>query len=95
MGNMGRPNAVLALTDDERDTLMRIVRRRTSSAAAVTRAKIVLKCDAGAENQHVAEELSVGQNMVCKWRKRFVEKRLEGLLDEPRVGRPRTVTDGR
>lgn len=94
MGKMGRPKAVLELTDNERDVLMRIARRRTGGAAAVMRAKIVLQCATGAENQHVAEELGIGQNMVCKWRKRFVEKRLEGLLDEPRVGRPRTVTDG-
>lgn len=93
MVNMGRPKAALELTDDERNTLTRVAGRRTSSAAAVMRARIVLKCASGVENQHVAEELGVGQNMVCKWRKRFVEKRLEGLLDEPRVGRPRTVTD--
>ena len=93
MGRMGRPKAVLELTDDERDALKRIARRRVGSAAAVMRARIVLKCATGAENQHVAEQLGVGQDTVCKWRKRFVEKRLEGLLDEPRVGRPRTVTD--
>ncbi len=52
-----------------------------------------MKCAAGAENQDVAEELGVSQNTVSKWRKRFVEKRLDGLLDEPRVGRPRSVTD--
>ena len=90
---MGRPKAVLELTDDERDVLKRIARRRSGSAAAVMRARIVLKCATGAENQSVAEELGVGQNMVCKWRKRFVGERLDGLLDEPRVGRPRTVTD--
>ncbi len=59
----------------------------------VLRAKIVLKCGTGIENQHVAEALGVGQKTVSKWRKRFVERRLDGLFDEPRVGRPRTVTD--
>ncbi len=90
---MGRPKAVLKLTDDERGVLQRLVRRRSGSAASAIRAKIVLRCATGAENQHVAEELGVSQAMVGKWRKRFVEQRLDGLLDEPRVGRPRTVTD--
>jgi len=83
----------LDLTDDERAALQRLARRRSISASMVLRAKIVLKCGTGIENQHVAEALGVGQKTVSKWRKRFVERRLDGLFDEPRVGRPRTVTD--
>ena len=90
---MGRPKTVLELTDDERSALVRITRRRTIGAAIVMRAKIVLKCATGAENQHVAEALAVNQNTVGKWRRRFIEKRLDGVFDEPRVGRPRSVTD--
>ena len=86
---MGRPKTVLELTDDERSALIRITRRRTISAAIVLRAKIVLKCATGAENQHVTEALSVSQNTVGKWRRRFIEKRLDGVVDEPRVGRHR------
>jgi len=90
---MGRPLVKFELTTDERAALQRLARRRSISASMVMRAKIVLKCATSMENQHVAEDLGVGQKMVCKWRKRFVERRLDGLFDEPRVGRPRTVTD--
>ena len=93
MSTMGRPKAKLELTGEEREALQRFARRRRTGAGIVMRAKIVLKCATGADNQDVAEELGVGQDMVGRWRKRFVEKRLDGLLDEPRVGRPRSVTD--
>ena len=90
---MGRPKAALELTQEERDTLRRLARRRSIGAATVLRAKIILRCAVGAENQEVAEELGVCQQTVGKWRRRFVDRRLDGLLDEPRVGRPRSVLD--
>ena len=90
---MGRPKAKLELTVEERDELRRFARRRCASAGLVMRAKIVLKSATGIDNQDVAEELGVSEDMVGKWRKRFVEMRLDGLLDEPRVGRPRSITD--
>jgi transposase len=90
---MGRPKAKLELTVEERAVLCRFARRRRAGAGLMMRAKIVLKCATGIDNQDVAEELGVSQDMVGKWRKRFVEKRLDGLLDAPRVGRPRSVTD--
>ena len=93
MSTMGRPKTKLELTDDEREELGRLARRRTAGSATVLRARIVLRCATGAENQHVAEHLGISQQTVGKWRRRFVQDRLGGLLDEPRVGRPRTVTD--
>ena len=93
MITMGRPKAELKLSDDERGALQRFTRRRLSSNALALRSKIVLRCATGATNLDVAEELGVTKATVGKWRKRFVERRLDGLLDEPRVGRPRTVTD--
>lgn len=93
MAKMGRPKAVLTLTDDERKTLEGFVRRRKTHAALSQRAKIVLRCADGVDNVDVAEELGVTNNTVGKWRKRFVDRRLDGLLDEPRVGRPRSVDD--
>ncbi len=93
MKRMGRPKAALTLTNDEREALHRFARRRTIGNAIVMRSKIVLRCATGMDNQDVAEDLGVSSDMVGKWRKRFVEHRLDGLLDEPRVGRPRTVTD--
>jgi transposase len=57
------------------------------------RAKIVLACAEGQTNQEVAEQLGSWPQTVGKWRGRFVAKRLEGLSDEPRPGRPRTIAD--
>jgi transposase len=90
---MGRPKAELIVTEEERTELLRLARRRTAGSALVERAKIVLACAEGADNREVAEELGVCQLTVGKWRRRFVESRLEGLFDEPRVGRPRSITD--
>ena len=93
MGTRGRPKAELALSDEERATLERWVRRRTSSQALALRSRIVLACARGATNNDVAAQLGVNQATVSKWRSRFVARRLEGLTDEPHPGAPRTVTD--
>jgi transposase len=70
-----------------------VARRRNSAQALALRARIVLACATGATNQAVAKDLEVTGTTVGKWRRRFVEKRLEGLFDEPRPGAARTVTD--
>src|SRR5512135_2939194 len=93
MARRGRPVAELVLNDEERDTLQRWTRRAKSSQALAQRCRIVLSCAAGKSNKEVAAELGVSQQMVCKWRQRFVADRLDGLADEPRPGAPRTVTD--
>jgi len=89
----GRPLVPFTLSPSERETLEGYSRRRRTSQAIATRARIVLKCAAGLSNGEVAEELSVNRATVGKWRARFVEKRMAGLLDEPRVGAPRKITD--
>ena len=89
----GRVKAQLELSDDERETLGRWARRPTTAQALAQRARIVLTCTSGASNQEVARELGVSRLTVGRWRQRFVTKRLEGLLDEPRPGAPRTITD--
>src|SRR5687767_4800987 len=89
----GRVKAQLELSDDERETLARWARRPTTAQALAQRARIVLTCTTGASNQAVARELGVSRLTVGRWRQRFVRKRLEGLLDEPRPGAPRTITD--
>src|SRR5829696_2672306 len=93
MAERGRPKAPLVLTEQERQTLERWARRAKSSQALALRAKIVLACAEGATNQAVAEQLGVWPQTVTKWRGRFVRQRLGGLSDEPRPGRPRTITD--
>ena len=83
----------LMLTDEERATLERWDRRRTSAQALALRCRIVLACAEGASNAEVAARLGVSRPTVTKWRSRFVAHRLEGLADEPRPGAARTITD--
>jgi transposase len=83
----------LVLTDDERRMLNAWVRRRKTAQALAARSQIVLACADGGSVTSVAAQLCVSRGMVSKWRGRFLADRLEGLSDEPRPGRPRTVTD--
>ncbi|MGH8974118.1 MAG: IS630 family transposase [Acidimicrobiia bacterium] len=93
MGVRGRPKAPLILTDEERETLERWARRPNSAQALALRCRIVLACAEGATNNEVAARVGVNQATVCKWRGRFVTRRLDGLSDEPRLGAARTITD--
>jgi transposase len=83
---------VLELTADETEQLERWVRRRNSAQALALRSRIVLACATGLTNQEVAAQLGVSMPTVGKWRSRFVESRLDGLVDEPRSGRKPTIT---
>ena len=89
----GRPKAELILTTEERETLESWARRAKTAQALALRARIVLRCATGATNTAVAEKLDVTQQTVCKWRARFAARRVDGLLDEPRPGAPRTHDD--
>src|SRR5215216_4898049 len=93
MARRGRPTNAIVLSDDERETLERWARRPKSSDALSMRCRIVLACAEGATNREVAGGLGLHENTVSKWRRRFVELRLDGLWDEPRPGAPRTVSD--
>jgi transposase len=81
------------LTDEERAQLEAWARRRSSAQALAQRSRIVLLAADGRKNVEIARELGVHRPMVTKWRNRFAEQRLDGLVDEPRPGRPRTITD--
>ena len=83
----------IELTDDERAQLESWARRRTSAQALALRSRIVLFAADGLNNTEIAERLGVHRPMVRKWRSRFAEDRLDGLCDEPRPGRPRTISD--
>lgn len=89
----GRNLQPLTLTDEETSVLRAWTRRRTTAQGLAQRARIILACAEGETNSTVADELCVSRVTVGKWRQRFVERRLNGLLDEPRPGAPRKVSD--
>src|SRR5438477_1157352 len=90
---IGRPTKPLSLTAEEREKLTMLARRPKSAQAMAMRARIVPGCDEGLSNGAVAKKLQITGATVCKWRERFRVNRLEGLLDEPRPGAPRSITD--
>ena len=90
---MGRPLQPLMLTRDERVTLESWARRRTTAQAVALRARIILHAAKGDANTRIARRERVTNATVGKWRSRFLQKRLEGLLDEPRPGVPRQISD--
>jgi transposase len=89
----GRPLPELRLTEEERETLERWARRPKSAQALAQRARMVLGAATGQTNTAVARQLGVKLETVGKWRTRFLSKRLDGLLDEPRPGAPRRISD--
>jgi transposase len=93
MPRTGRPKAELTLTGEERAQLERWTRRATSSQALALRSRIVLACaEPGAVNKAVAARLGCSAPTAGKWRARFIERRLGGLVDEDRPGRPSSVS---
>jgi Integrase core domain. len=87
---MSRRAPEIVLTDEEKDELNRLVRGQRTEQRYVTRARIVRESSKGLENKEIAQKLNLNKMTVGKWRRNFKEKRLEGLKDEPRPGRPLT-----
>jgi transposase len=93
---MGRVRlAALVLSEMERSELKSLAARRNTAQALALRARIILSSAEGHQNKAVAARLQVDKATVGKWRRRFVEQRLDGLRDEPRSGAPRTIDDAR
>lgn len=91
----GRRLKELVLSDEERTKLEQWARRPKTSQRLALRSRIVLECASGRTNTQVAEKLRITMPTVGKWRSRFVADRLQGLVDEPRPGAPRSITDAR
>jgi transposase len=89
----GRVAVAIDLSVAERRTLDDLARRRRTSQGLARRARIVLLAAEGLENKTIAAELGVAADTVGVWRRRFAERRLEGLYDEPRPGTPRRIGD--
>ena len=85
----------VVLSDEQQKQLESFAASRSLPHVQVERAKIILKAASGMQNIQIAEELSTSRETVGKWRKRFVERGIEGLYDELRPGRPRSIEDER
>jgi transposase len=93
MARTGRPTPRITLTEDERAELERWARRARSARRLAFRAKLILATAAGATDVAVGAQFRTRAHTVGMWRKRFLAMRLDGLLDEPRPGAPRTISD--
>ncbi|MGH8698586.1 MAG: IS630 family transposase [Burkholderiales bacterium] len=96
MAKRGRPRGQrtpIELSAREREVLLGYTRRRKTAQAIALRARIVLACAEGHSNEEVARRLRANRLTVGRWRRRFLERRLEGLHDEPRPGAPRRISD--
>lgn len=89
----GRAASVIVLSDEERAFLESQVRRHKTARSLSDRCRMVLLCAEGLNSKEVALRLGHSEHTVGKWRRRFAEHRTEGLTDEYRSGRPRTVLD--
>jgi transposase len=86
---------LLELSDAELAELRSLAARRSTAQALALRARIILACAEGGQNKEVAGRLGLDRQTVGKWRRRFIERRVDGLHDEPRSGTPRTIDDAR
>lgn len=89
----GRPKAALVLSAEHREQLESLARRRSTAQALALRARIILACADGGHNKQVAERLGIYRQTVGRWRSRFIQAGVDGLLDEPRPGAPRKISD--
>lgn len=89
------PLPPLELSEAERSELRALASRRSTAQALALRARIVLACAEGGQNKLIAAQLGLDRQTVGKWRRRFVDQRIDGLHDEPRSGAPRTIDDER
>ena len=91
----GRPVAKIELSGEDAVILEGYTQRRKTAQALALRARLILGCAAGLSNKAVAARERVTPQTVGKWRRRFAQRGVAGLLDEPRPGVPRTIDDAK
>jgi len=89
----GRPKLPIILTQEDSLQLTSLARSRSLPHALVTRARIVLMAAGGLPNKTIAEKVGLSQQSVCLWRKRYLQDGVQGLHDEMKAGRPRSISD--
>ncbi len=89
----GRPKTALVLSLEQREELERWTRRRNTGQALAMRARVILSCADGGNNKEIAGRLGMSRLTVGRWRARFIRSGVDGLLDEPRPGAPRKISD--
>ena len=90
---MARSAVPIELSDEQRDELAAVLRRRSTPRQLALRARIVLRAAEGVANTRIADELNTSLPTVGQWRSRYAEHGLDGLRDAPRSGRPRQMDD--
>ena len=90
---MGRTASTINLSEREREKLELMASRPKSSQREALRARVILTCAEGKMNKDVAVKLNITSQTVGKWKERFAADRLDGLVDAPRSGHPRTISD--
>lgn len=93
MARRGRNAPAIALTEDERKQLESYARSRSMPSGLSGRFRIILLAADGLSNMEISERVGLSRASVGKWRGRYIENGLEGLHDEVRPGRPRSVLD--
>ena len=90
---MSRRAPPIILSQEEQQCLERLARRRRSTRSLAFRARLILACARGKSNLEIAAHMRCSNQTVGSWRKRFLAKRVDGLLDEPRPGARRKISD--
>src|SRR5712691_6761738 len=93
LGNREAAEPAPCLSDEEREVLERWARRPKSAQALALRCRIVLAAADGESSKEIAARLGCNRSTVGRWRGRFAGCGLDGLHDEPRPGRPRSIGD--
>jgi transposase len=89
----GRRSTQVEISEAAREELLRWTRRSTTAQALALRARIILACVGRDDDTAIAKEMGLNRATVGKWRRRFLKRGVDGLLDEPRPGAPRTISD--
>ncbi len=90
---MARTLAAIELSEDEERELRAVLRTPSASQQQALRARIVLGAAEGRSNTQIAGEVGASLPTVGLWRRNFVARRIDGLTDAPRSGRPREIDD--